>query len=155
MKKRKGQFAPTKADRDKVKNMAAVRIPHDIIARRFGITEEELDQHFERELLTALPEIRAMANASLYASAIAGKLGAVAFWLKTNAGWSETTYLKAREEENKPAKPKKPKFMAIIPCNSRWVCANRKLWIPYWERKLQALLDEEQEEKKRLRGGPK
>ena len=81
---------PTRADREKVKTMAALGIPHDIVARRFGFSEEDLDRVFEQELRTALPEMRAMGGANLFASAKAGNPSAVFFWLKTRAGWSET-----------------------------------------------------------------
>jgi hypothetical protein len=128
---------PTKADREKVKTMAALGIPHDIVARRFGFSEEELDGVFERELRTALPEMRAMGGANLFASAKAGNPSAVFFWLKTRAGWSETAHSEKHSSGEDAVKNiEKPGVRIFMPCNARGFCARTDLWIQHLEKML-------------------
>ncbi len=88
------QYAPTEADRNTVRSMAATGFPHEQIARCLGsegIDPKTLRLHFRQELDTA----SAMANAKIanvaYQQAILGNAWAVCFWLKCRAGWKEVT----------------------------------------------------------------
>jgi hypothetical protein len=140
------RFQPTQADREKVKGMVVVGISHDIIARRFGVTEEDLNQLFEPELRTALPEMRAMGSSCLFASAKAGNPTAIIFWLKTRAHWAETAHLQIQKPQDDTVNQRQvPRTIIYMPCNARGFCARRDYWISCMERSLEKLLEEENE----------
>ena len=142
MPKKAQRYKPTDGDRLKVKSMASVGIPNEIIALRIKVTEEDLLKFFESELRTVLAEVRAMGSANLFASAKAGNPAAVFFWLKTRAGWSEAAYL-SRSNLDERTLPQIPQTCITMPCNSRDWCVRQELWIPYLEQWLQELLEKQ------------
>jgi integrase len=96
MKKHGGQnkYAPTPADRETVKSMAACGFAHEAIARCIGvkgIDDKTLRKHFRRELDTAMAKANATVANKAYQMAIAGNPpAATIFWLKCRANWKET-----------------------------------------------------------------
>jgi len=127
----KSKFAPTPAQRRIIKTMAALGVSQDLIAKRVGLSEGTLAAHFEQDLRTALPEMRAMVGASLFAKAKAGNIAAIIFWLKTRAGWSETVYREISGPGGGPLPVAQSRWV-ILPCNTRNHC-------PRTERRLLAL----------------
>jgi len=127
----KSKITPTLAQRRMVKTMAALGVSHDLIAVRVGLSETELAEHCEEDLRTALPEMRAMVGASLFAKAKAGNTAAIFFWLKTRASWSETVCREISGRGGGPL-PVTPPVRVVLPCNSRNPC-------PRFERRLLAL----------------
>ena len=89
------KYEPTEADRNTVKSMAATGFPQEQIATclgTYGIAPKTLRKHFARELATA--EIKANVNVAnrAYKMAVEGEPPAATFfWLKTRAGWKETS----------------------------------------------------------------
>jgi hypothetical protein len=119
---RRNTYVPSGADRNKVQNLAALGVNHDLIAKRIGITGEELVVHFEGELRTALPKMKAKVGANLFAQARAGNIKAIIFWLKTRAGWSETVHKVISVSESQTTQSRFPMPNAIIPCNRHNAC---------------------------------
>jgi hypothetical protein len=108
-----------KADRAKVRAMAAVGISHDLIAKRIGCSVEDLRIVYGADLERAGPETRAMVGAHLFAAAKAGNIAAIIFWLKTRGGWVETI----KREIRRPSEDAQWQFSRVVlPCNGRGIC---------------------------------
>ena len=117
----KRTFEPTSADRKKVTAMAAVGVPHSLIAKRVGCTSEQLATTFKDELRRALPEMKAIVGASLFAAAKRGNIVAIIFWLKTRAGWKEIVRREIAGLLGQPIAIS-PRVIVPLPCNGRGSC---------------------------------
>ena len=91
-------FQPTPEQREMVRMHVAVGLPHDDIARIVinpstgkGIGRATLDKYFREELDTGSAKANADVGGKLYTMAMEGNLGAIIFWLKTRAGYRETS----------------------------------------------------------------
>lgn len=87
-------FKPTDAQRRQVKAMCAYGIPQEDIARVLAVDPKTLRKHFPDELATGSTEANAKVAESLYKKATgdgASAVTAAIFWLKTRAGWKETS----------------------------------------------------------------
>lgn len=94
------KYIPTKEQRDHVRVMAAVGMPHELICRQLInpetkkiITQKTLVKAFKKELDEGLATANAMVARSLYQKAISDgrqSVAAAIFWLKTRAGWKES-----------------------------------------------------------------
>lgn len=85
------QFTPTAEQRNLVKSLAAVGIPHEDIARKVGVrSPKTLRKYFRTELNEGATDANYSVAQSLYANAKTGNVIAQIFWLKTRAGWKET-----------------------------------------------------------------
>lgn len=82
---------PTKKQRLQVQALAAVGTTHDAIAQFIGWSRHTIEKHFGMELATGRAQIIAMVGAGLVAKAISGNMTASIFFLKTQAGWRETS----------------------------------------------------------------
>lgn len=85
---------PTDATRRQVEAMAAYGIPQEDIARVVAIDAKTLRKYYPEELATGATKATAKVAENLYRKATGdGKESVTAgiFWLKTRAGWKETT----------------------------------------------------------------
>jgi hypothetical protein len=93
--KRKGgrpPFEPTAEQRRTVHAMVAYGIPLTEIQKVIGIDRKTLSKHFKQEIATAATEANAKVAQALYRQAVDnGNTTAQIFWLKTKAGWRETS----------------------------------------------------------------
>jgi hypothetical protein len=94
-KKNKGgrpSFKPTDEQRKTVRAMIAYGVPQADVCEVIGVTDKTLRKHFDRELRTAATEANAKVAQALYKQAVdQGNTTAQIFWLKTKAGWKDTT----------------------------------------------------------------
>ena len=96
MKKSSGQPAhkPTEAGRNLVTSLAASGTPQDEIAGIIEIAAKTLREHYRAELDFGMARANAQVADNLFKKATGeGKEQRIAaiFWLKTRAGWKETT----------------------------------------------------------------
>jgi DNA-binding Xre family transcriptional regulator len=86
-------YKPSKEDRARVQLMAAGGMTQESIAKRMGMTDKTLREHFRQELDFGLSEINTLAIGQLVQQIRAGNMAAICFWLKCRAGWRETDRL--------------------------------------------------------------
>jgi hypothetical protein len=88
------EHQPTPSNRKQVEALAAYGIPQDDIGRVIGISKPTLEKHYREELDTGATKATARVAESLYKKATGDGTAAVTaaiFWLKTRAGWRETS----------------------------------------------------------------
>ena len=85
------QFTPTKEQRDLVKSMAAVGIPHEKIARKIKLrSPKTLRKHFSEELDLGATDANYKVGKTLFDLATSGKCPpATIFWAKSRGGFHE------------------------------------------------------------------
>jgi hypothetical protein len=98
------QFKPTEEQRSLVKSMAAVGIPHDLIARRIELhSAKTLRKHFRRELDIGETDANYKVGQTLFKMATSGSsVAAAIFWAKTRMGWREREPDEIRHAELPP-----------------------------------------------------
>ena len=103
------QFTPTKDQRDIVKSMAAMGIPHEDIARKIGVrSPKTLRKHFRDELDLGAMEANYKVVKTLFEMATSGEHpAATIFWAKSRAGFRERPHFE-------PAAGPPPQF--IVEC---------------------------------------
>lgn len=87
-------YQPTADQRRQVEAMSAYGIPQDDIARVVQIDAKTLRKYYSDELATGSTKATARVAENLYRKATGdGRESVTAgiFWLKTRAGWKETT----------------------------------------------------------------
>jgi hypothetical protein len=95
---------PTKEQRKLVKDLGAVGVPHDQIARKIGIrSPKTLRMHYRDELDLGSIEANASVAGALFKKAVGGDTCAQRFWLETRAGWGRPAF--------KPASHALPPFI--------------------------------------------
>lgn len=85
---------PTDASRKQAESMAGYGIPEDDIALSLDISAPTLRKHYRRELDLGHVKANSAVAQSLYKKALAdgaSSVTAAIFWLKTRAGWKETS----------------------------------------------------------------
>jgi hypothetical protein len=82
---------PTKALRRKVTGYARVGTKQEDIAAVLGIDPKTLRKHYREELDFAARNAIEQIGGALFTKAMGGDTGAMIFWLKTQAGWKETS----------------------------------------------------------------
>jgi hypothetical protein len=110
------QLNPTKEQRDIVKSMAAMGIPHQDIALKIGIrSPKTIRKHFRQELDLGATEANYKVAKTLFEMATSGDCPpATIFWAKTRNGFREHPHLAgapitpppfivAREPEGSPS----------------------------------------------------
>lgn len=110
----------------RVKAWLVQGLSHRQIAKKLGISEERLVQDYAKELEVARAEARAMVGGYLFQRAMKGDLGAICFFLKTRAGWSETRHREVASEEIESDIDGPPKIFNTnikLPCNARNGCS--------------------------------
>jgi hypothetical protein len=90
-KQTKPEYKPTDQERQFVKAMVACGIPQSEIALVVDIAPKTLRKHFRKELDTGKVEANTKVAQALLKQALNGNTSAMMFWLKTQAGWRETT----------------------------------------------------------------
>jgi len=87
----KPPHAPTDAQRQTVQLHTTVGTPQPVIARLLGITEKTLRKYYRDELDLAKAKANATIGGALFNKAKSGDTTAMIFWMKTQAGWKETS----------------------------------------------------------------
>ncbi|HLV84217.1 MAG TPA: hypothetical protein VKY62_10615 [Devosia sp.] len=82
---------PTKATRDTVQMHALVGTPQEVIADVLNIDPKTLRKHYRAELDLAKARANATIGGALFNKAKSGDTAAMIFWMKTQAGWKETS----------------------------------------------------------------
>jgi len=87
------EYTPTAEHRAVVKALVANGLTHRQIANYLGIARNTMLKNFRAELDTGFDTVYAAISGNLVKQALGGDLRAQIFWLKTKAGWRETTRL--------------------------------------------------------------
>jgi hypothetical protein len=87
------EHKPTDESRKLVRTLSSVGITYEDIASKLNINADTLTKHYKEDLLNGRVDANALIGQSLYNSARDGNTSAQMFWLKTRAGWKETTGL--------------------------------------------------------------
>jgi len=87
----KPPHAPTDAQRQTVQLHTTVGTIQPVIARLLGITEKTLRKYYRDELDLAKAKANATIGGALFNKAKGGDTTAMIFWMKTQAGWKETS----------------------------------------------------------------
>ena len=82
---------PTHATRQLVQLHATVGTAQVIIADILGIDDKTLRKHYREELDQAKAKANATIGGALFNKAKGGDTSAMIFWMKTQAGWKDTT----------------------------------------------------------------
>lgn len=85
------QHEPTKATREVVKLHTMVGTDQRVIADILDIDPKTLRKHYRAELDQSKARANAQIGGALFKKASAGDTTAMIFWMKTQAGWKETS----------------------------------------------------------------
>ncbi len=98
------EYVPSQADKATVQSLIALGSTHEQIARCIGtngISPTTLRKVFKRELETSALEVKALAMSKLVAAINLGEAWAICFFLKTKAGFHETSKHRLVDEHDK------------------------------------------------------
>lgn len=96
---------PTSQFRSNVSLMAAVGIPHDMIALKIGINQDTLRKYYRKELDLGKVEMLTRVGGRAYQRAMGNGPGSatlIQFILKTQGGWKETDRLELTGADGGP-----------------------------------------------------
>ena len=82
---------PTRATRDLVQLHTMVGTTQETIASIIGIDPKTLRKHYRKELDQSKAKANATIGGALFNKAKSGDTTAMIFWMKTQAGWKETS----------------------------------------------------------------
>jgi hypothetical protein len=85
------QHEPTDLTRQTVQLHATVGTSQELIAQIIGIDPKTLRRHYREELDLSKAKANATIGGQLFSKAKGGDTAAMIFWMKTQAGWKETT----------------------------------------------------------------
>jgi predicted ArsR family transcriptional regulator len=85
------EHIPDEKSRLLVKSLSAVGIRYVDIAQKLDITDDTLRKHYRKELEDGRIDANASIGNTLFNQAKNGNTSAAIFWLKTRAGWKETS----------------------------------------------------------------
>lgn len=85
------EHIPDEKSRLLVKSLSAVGIRYVDIAQKLDITDDTLRKHYKKELEDGRIDANASIGNTLFNQAKNGNTSAAIFWLKTRAGWKETS----------------------------------------------------------------
>jgi predicted ArsR family transcriptional regulator len=85
------EHIPDDKSRLLVKSLSAVGIRYIDIAQKLDITDDTLRKHYKKELEEGRIDANTQMGTTLFQQAKAGNTTALIFWLKTRAGWKETS----------------------------------------------------------------
>lgn len=92
------------ANKEIVKSLSAVGIPYEDIASKLNISSDTLVKYYKKELDDGRIDANAMVAKGLMKQIVKGNTLASIFWLKTRAGWKETSKHEISGEDGKPVK---------------------------------------------------
>lgn len=99
---------PTEQSRRQVEAMAGYGVPAEDIGRVLGIDAKTLRKYYREELDTGRVKANSKVAEALYRKATSDgpqSVAAAIFWLKTQAGWRETTHLEHTGKDGQPLQP--------------------------------------------------
>ena len=85
------RHSPTPATRSLVEIHSSVGTRQEVIADLLDIDEKTLRKYYRKELDQSLAKANATIGGKLFNKAKDGDVASMIFWLKTRAGWKETT----------------------------------------------------------------
>jgi len=85
------EHIPTEETRKLVKMLASLGTRYQDIALKLDIIDDTLRKHYKNELEEGRIDANAQIANTLFQQAKKGNMTAAIFWLKTRAGWKETT----------------------------------------------------------------
>ena len=85
------EHIPTEDSKKLVRNLAAMGTRYVDIAHKIEITDDTLRKHYKDELEGGRIDANAQIATTLFQQAKKGNMTAAIFWLKTRAGWKETS----------------------------------------------------------------
>jgi hypothetical protein len=87
------EHIPTQEKRMLVRTLSAVGITYEDIAKKLQISSDTLTKHYRDDLDLGRIDANSKIGTKLFESAENGNISAQMFWLRTRAGWKETTGL--------------------------------------------------------------
>lgn len=87
------EHKPTDDSKKLVRGLSAVGIRYIDIAQKLDINDDTLVKHYKKELEDGRIDANASIGQTLFQQAKDGNTTAAIFWLKTRAGWKETSGL--------------------------------------------------------------
>ena len=96
--------SPTDATRQTVQLHATVGTDQETIARVLDIDPKTLRKHYRDELDISRAKANATVGGALFNKAKSGDTAAMIFWMKTQAGWKETTVTENLHDVSDPMK---------------------------------------------------
>jgi hypothetical protein len=106
-------FNPDDTQRSAVTMLAACGTRFQVIATHIGVDTKTLRRHFRKELSEGRQDANALVARSLFSQAIGGNVTAQIFWLKTRAGWKETSALEMAGPDGRPLNRPNPSMLGI------------------------------------------
>ena len=111
------EHIPTDESRKLVRNLSAVGIKYVDIAHKLDITDDTLRKHYKGELEDGRIDANASIGQTLFQQAKNGNTSAAIFWLKTRAGWKETSITEITGEDGGPIKGLEVRF--VVPAETK------------------------------------
>jgi len=104
VKKKRGRppYLVTADTRKQVYNLSIVGTRYEDIALVLGISDDTLVKYYKPELEKGRIEANAAVAGTMYSKAMTGDVGAMMFWLKTQAQWSEKNTTELTGEGGSP-----------------------------------------------------
>jgi hypothetical protein len=93
---------PIKGDRDTVRRLSSLGVPHEDIALRLKISSDTLVKYYQDELDEGRIDANSTIAGTLFDQAKQGNTAAAIFWLKTRARWKETHAHEITGADGKP-----------------------------------------------------
>ena len=93
---------PTDLNRQTVQLHATVGTDQNLIAQIIGIDPKTLRKYYREELDLASAKATATVGGALFKKAKGGDTAAMIFWMKTRAGWKETTVVDNNHDISDP-----------------------------------------------------
>ena len=107
------KFQPTDEQRRTVRAMVAYGVPLEQVASVIGIDRKTLSKYFPDEIANAAAEANAKVAQALYRQAVEqGNTTAQIFWLKTKAGWKETSHHEITSPDGSMSHPTRIELVA-------------------------------------------
>ena len=105
------EHIPSDESRKLVRSLSAVGIKYVDIAQKLDISDDTLVKHYEKELKDGRIDANASIGQTLFQQAKNGNTSAAIFWLKTRAGWKETTVTELTGEGGGPLQAIEVRFV--------------------------------------------
>lgn len=93
------EHIPTAEQRQIVQLHATIGTAQSLLSRIIGIDEKTLRKHYREELDLGKAKANAVIGGALFNKAKSGDTTAMIFWMKTNAGWRETSNVNHTSED--------------------------------------------------------